>query len=106
MGTKRPNNQRFSHIGTTLEKTMKPFRNRYGKGEFREIWVYWPEAVGAEIAKNAKPLSFRDGCLIVSVANSSWIQHLQYLKEDIRERLNQAHGTAIVQDIRFRIGVL
>lgn len=106
MKTKRPNSRQFSHLGATLEKTLKPFRDRYGKGEFREIWIYWPDAVGAEIAKHAKPLSFRDGALIVSVANSSWMQHLQYLKEEIRERLNLAHGTEIVKDIRFKIGVL
>lgn len=106
MKTKRAGNSHFSHIGSTLEKTLEPFRDRYGKGEFRELWTYWPDAVGAAIAEHAKPLSFRDGCLIVSVANSTWMQHLQFLKEEIRERLNQAHGTAIVEDIRFKIGVV
>ncbi|MDL2286481.1 DUF721 domain-containing protein [Desulfococcaceae bacterium OttesenSCG-928-F15] len=106
MKAKRPNNRQFSPLGPALEKTLKPFRDRYGKGEFRELWMAWPEAVGPEIAKNTKPLSFRDGCLLVSVANSSWMQHLQYHKEVIRERMNSAHGTKIIQDIRFKIGAL
>lgn len=106
MTKKRPQNKRLSHISAALDIAMEPFRNRYGKGDFQAIWHYWEGAVGSEIAKNAKPISFRDGCLLVAVASSVWMQHLQFLKPEIKERINTAYGSPLVQDIRLRIGVL
>ncbi|MCW7752737.1 DUF721 domain-containing protein [Desulfobotulus sp. H1] len=97
-------NKRFSHISTALTKTLEPFHSRYGKGDFRAIWASWESTVGPEITKNAKPVSFRDGCLLVSVTSSVWMQHLQFLKADIADRLNASYGSKIVHDIRLRIG--
>lgn len=104
MASQRPQNKRFTHISTALDQTLEPFRSRYGKGDFREIWRCWETTVGPEIAKNAKPVSFRNGCLTVSVTHSAWMQHLQYLKNDMMERINLTLGSPLIQDIRLRIG--
>ncbi|TWI71793.1 uncharacterized protein DUF721 [Desulfobotulus alkaliphilus] len=104
MINQRPKNKRFTHISTALNTTLEPFRSRYSRGNFQEIWASWEAAVGPEIAKNAKPTAFRDGCLLVSVSCSVWMQHLQFLKSDITERINTTYGSPIIRDIRLRMG--
>jgi len=49
----------------------------------------WPEAVGAEIARNAWPARFtRDGTLIVHARDSVWAFELTQRAAEIRERLS------------------
>ena len=104
MKKKRPNNKRFSHIGSALDDTLRPFRARFQDSSLDDIWAKWETAVGKDIARNAKPGVYRDQILVVFVTSSPWLQHLQFLKADILTRLNRAIGSDRVKDIRFRIG--
>lgn len=69
-----------------------------------DIWSFWNDEVGEGIARRAQPARFRNGILFVSVATHSWMQELQFLKEDIRGRLNARLGAALVRDIFFISG--
>jgi hypothetical protein len=70
------------------------------------LWAYWEEEVGASIARRARPARFRNGILFVNVTTHAWLQELQFMKEDIRERLNRRVGAALVRDIFFASGTL
>jgi predicted nucleic acid-binding Zn ribbon protein len=68
------------------------------------IWRVWDRAVGAEIARNARPAAIKGPLLLVHVTSSTWLHHLQYRKGDLLAQLNDALGQAVVSDIKFKIG--
>ena len=72
----------------------------------RAVWDFWDRVVGESLASNAQPAAFKQQILVVHVSSSVWLQELHFQKNDLIERLNQAAGTKVVEDIRFKIGPL
>jgi hypothetical protein len=70
------------------------------------IWTFWDDEVGPTIARRAQPARFRNGILFVTVATHSWMQELQFVKDELRERLNQRLGSDLVRDIFFHTGTV
>src|SRR5262245_22866324 len=70
------------------------------------VWVFWDEVVGAAVAARAQPASFRDGVLSVRVGGAAWMQELQFMKEEVRERLNARLGAELIRDIYFVSGTI
>jgi len=91
------------HIGGIIGKVMETYRRR-PESELTQIWELWNSAVGEVVAGHAQPEAFRGKLLLVNVTSSTWIHHLQFVKQDISEKVNQAFGKTLVDDIRFRIG--
>jgi predicted nucleic acid-binding Zn ribbon protein len=50
----------------------------------------WDEAVGPTIARNARPISFEGGALIVEAESAQWAETLMRREADVRARL-RAH---------------
>ena len=68
------------------------------------IWKVWDEVVGPAISKNARPLWVKNGKLKVTVSDPIWLQELQFVEKDIREKLNGKLGRKAVDKIEFRVG--
>jgi predicted nucleic acid-binding Zn ribbon protein len=68
------------------------------------IWKIWEEIVGPAIACNAQPSWIKEGRLRVKVSSSIWLQELNFVAEDIREKLNRKLGRRAVERIEFRLG--
>jgi hypothetical protein len=60
--------------------------------------------VGEAVAAHAQPESIQQGRLLVTVSDPSWNHQLQFLKDDIKKKLNSLLGRAVVTELRFRIG--
>jgi predicted nucleic acid-binding Zn ribbon protein len=63
------------------------------------LWAEWDEVVGPTLARHARPERLRRGVLFVAVDSPEWMQELQFLKHDLRERLNARLGRAVVRDL-------
>jgi hypothetical protein len=72
----------------------------------RSVWTFWDRVVGETLARNAQPAAFKQRILIVHVSSSVWLQELHFRKTEMIERLNQAAGIRVVEDIRFKLGPL
>ena len=70
------------------------------------LWTFWDEEVGPAVAARAEPAAFRDGVLSVRVAGAAWMQELQFMKEELRQRLNQRLGGEPIRDIYFVSGAV
>ncbi len=68
------------------------------------VWTFWAETVGPAVAARAEPASFRDGVLSVRVAGAAWMQELQFMQTELRERLNARLGAPLIRDIYFVSG--
>ena len=64
----------------------------------------WPQAVGKRIAAHTRPVAFEDGCLIVEVEDSVWLQHLRTMRRQIMPRLQAIAGKETVKALDFRPG--
>jgi len=70
----------------------------------RRLIDAWNRAVGPQIAAKAQPDRLREDVLYVRVSTSVWMHELQFMKQDIIEKLNGTLGAAAVSQIRFFIG--
>ncbi len=93
----------LERIGGIASRVLKNYR-RESAGELAGIWDVWESIVGGSVADNTRPAAFKGKLLIVHVSGSVWTHHLQFLKKDIINRINQALGKNLVDDIKFRIG--
>ena len=74
-----------------LADTVRHELGRYpAQAEIGRIADAWPEAVGAQIARNAWPARFgRDGTLHVNTSSSAWAFELAQLESEIRKKLGE-----------------
>jgi hypothetical protein len=66
----------------------------------------WREIVGEPIAAQTQPYAIRNRILFVHVSHSVWIQQLQFFKPALLEKINQFLGEPLLQEIRFKLGVI
>ena len=69
-----------------------------------ELWTAWDDVVGAAIARHAQPTRMRRGVLVVAVDGPEWMHELHYLKQDLRDRLNDRLGRRVVRDVYLVLG--
>jgi len=83
-----------------------------GKKKFKkriedcQIFEYWDICVGEKISQHTEPEAFAKGVLKVIVSDHGWLQQLQFLKEEIKIRLNDKLNKKSVENIYFKIGTL
>jgi hypothetical protein len=94
----RPNS-----IGEVLERIFQRIDPPDRRGIYR-IWSFWADEVGEAIAARAQPAGYHGGILSVRVSSHTWMQELQFMKEDIRQRLNARLGREQIRDIYFVAG--
>ena len=96
---------KFEHIGNILADVLKSYR-RESDADLVQVWQVWDQIVGDVIAQNARPAAFKGKILLVHVSSSTWIHQLQFLKNEMIEKLNKAQGKALIDDLKFKIGPL
>lgn len=69
-------------------------------------WEIWPDVVGADVARGARPTKFRDGKLVVTVYHPALMQDLHFVKEHLRGELNRGIGKDLIRRIHFVRGTL
>jgi len=104
--SKRPKNTEAVPLGHVIESVLQKQRRRHALGGLSQVWPVWEEAVGSAIAENARPAAFKGRILLVHVGSSPWMHHLQYLKQEMIEKVNRALGESVVADMKFKIGPL
>ena len=94
---------KFVHIGSIIDDVLKTYR-RDSDGELIRVWHVWDGIVGEVISMNAKPAAFKGRILLVYVTSSTWVHQLQFLKEEMIAKLNEALGKSLIDDLKFKIG--
>jgi predicted nucleic acid-binding Zn ribbon protein len=64
-----------------------------------KVWTFWDDEVGEAIAARAQPVALRAGVLTVAVSSHTWMQELQFLRDDIIRRLNTRLGETLITDL-------
>jgi len=69
--------------------------------DLHSIFPRWKELVGEEMNEYAQPLKIDKGVLWLEVANSAWLQQLQYEKLDLLDTLNSCFRLSRLKDIKM-----
>lgn len=70
------------------------------------VFDYWDACVGENIASHTEPEAFTKGVLKIRVSDHGRLQQLQFIKEEIKKRLNEKLGANLVENLYFKIGAL
>jgi predicted nucleic acid-binding Zn ribbon protein len=101
---RRKNHQtRLQSIGEILFSAFKR-RGMAAKLEENAVLKLWPKAVGEQIAAQTQPDNLRNGTLFVKTTSSVWVQQLHFMKDEIRQKLNELSGKDAIKEIRFSVG--
>ena len=99
----RKRKTKFVHIGSIIDDVIKSYR-RESDTELIQVWNVWDGVVGEVLAQNARPAAFKGRVLLVHVSSSTWIHQLQFLKEEMIDKLNTALGKVLIEELKFKIG--
>jgi hypothetical protein len=93
----------IERLAEVLEKSLKRIDPSGRLAEY-SVWPVWNDIVGDIIARNAQPEKIRHGTLFVKVSSHVWMQQLQYMKDQISDKLNQKLAGEVVKNIFFYVG--
>jgi predicted nucleic acid-binding Zn ribbon protein len=68
-----------------------------------KLWRKWAEVVGPTINEQTSPVGFDKGVLYIWVRNSSWMQHLTFVAQPLREKINTFAGRNWIRRIQFTL---
>ena len=68
------------------------------------LWDAWHKAVGKTISAQTRVDRLDHDTLLVKVSSSAWMHQLQFVKNEIMEKLNEILGKESVRNIFFSIG--
>jgi predicted nucleic acid-binding Zn ribbon protein len=63
----------------------------------------WEAAVGSSVAAVARPVSERDGEVVIGCSDSIWAQELDLMQSQLLERLRERLGEQAPTRLRFRV---
>lgn len=71
-------------------------------GRARHLAAVWEDAVGAQIAQNARPLIVEGDALVLTVTSARWAHELEARAPALCARLTERLGDGIVTRLVFR----
>lgn len=90
---------------TPISDLLKDFlQEAMPKNISEEIRVFgaWPQAVGAEVSRQAQPKAFKNGILFVETRHPIWTTELTAKRHLIQRKINASLGKEVVKEIHFR----
>ncbi len=100
---KKSRNAQPLHIKDIIPQVLTHCR-RSTDVDLMKVWDIWERAVGAAISENARPAAFKGRILLIHVSNSMWLHQLQFLKDELVDKLNDALGAPMVGELKLKIG--
>jgi hypothetical protein len=91
------------HIGALLQRWIR--KNKLGDDLLRHtLRLRWPEVVGKRLAARTRPETLYRGRLKVVVANSSWLNELTFMRQEIISRITEVMGRPVVRELDLKLG--
>jgi len=76
-----------------------------GSARIVRVVECWKDAVGPEVARHCRPISFREADVLEAEVDSSvWCQQLKLRAPQLLAALRNALGDDAPRDLRFRVG--
>jgi len=102
---RRKKQTEFQHVGEILQKALKK-RKLHLRVEDHHLSDAWQKAVGSIISTHTRVHNLRGDTLFVKVSTSTWMQQLQFMKQEIIDKVNAVLENETIQNIYFSIGTI
>ena len=89
-------------LGPTLDRVARRFGAPTATA-LSGLFQRWDELVGASIAAHARPVSLREGQLLVEVDANAWATQLRFMTKDLVARCCDELGDGAVREIQIRV---
>jgi predicted nucleic acid-binding Zn ribbon protein len=99
----RQRSDRPSRLGDVLRAALERIPTAQRLAD-HAVWTHWESVVGPTLARHARPERLQRGVLVVAVDGATWMQELQFLKRELRDRLNTRLGRTVVREIFLVLG--
>jgi len=87
--------QNIAQILEALKRTTKLGAHL----DHAQIWEYWNELAGPELAPRSHPMKVKKGVLTVAVAGPVWMHKFSYDKAGILVKINRLLSKESIEDI-------
>jgi len=105
MEKKKSEKSQVLPIGRILPDVLDKCRQEKA-ADLTVVGEIWRTVVEAAVTENTQPAAFKGQLLLVHVSSSVWLHQLQFVKQDLIDKVNAAAGRHLVADITFKIGPL
>jgi hypothetical protein len=95
--------KKIDKLSVTLGKMLKARGLESRLSEYR-VLGQWEKAVGAVIARHARPQSVRGKKLTLVVDSPAWMQQLSLLKPELLEKMSKKLGKDVIREIALKLG--
>lgn len=85
------------------EALRAALRQAAPKTPLAAVQAVWAEVVGERVATSARPVSERDGAVIVACSDPVWAQELDLMQEQLQKGLRERLGEDAPRSLRFRV---
>lgn len=66
-----------------------------------KLWRSWSDYVGESISAVTEPVSYQRGCLYIFVKHSTWLHHLNFMKDTLKTAINDKLEIQYVYEIKL-----
>jgi predicted nucleic acid-binding Zn ribbon protein len=67
-----------------------------------QVFAKWPHLVGAEVAQHAKPVTLREGELVVQAESTAWATQLRLLQRQLLQQIAKGVGPNVVKRLKVQ----
>jgi predicted nucleic acid-binding Zn ribbon protein len=103
MRRRRATPTKVESLGNVLQEVLAKQKIHVSSGN-RYLIDIWKKSVGPQIADQTRPDRLQNGTLYVKVSNSVWMHQLQFIKQDIIDKLNKSQKLENIDSVRFFLG--
>lgn len=68
-----------------------------------DVFQRWSDLVGETVGANCRPVSLRDGTLVVAVVDPAWATQLTFLERTLLDQLDEHLGAGAITSIDVRV---
>ena len=90
-----------------ISAILKPLLKRYGLETQMQIFTLidrWEDFVGYQVASHSLPYHLKFRKLYLFVDSPAWMNQLNYLKEELKNKINKEVGELWIQEIIMKVG--
>lgn len=105
-GNWRPLSQPGGNEPRPIGESLDRYAARTGgsRSVLSTVFGRWADVVGPDVAAHARPVSVKEGVLVVVVDDPTWASQLRWLGADLLARLAEAAGEPVADRLEVRVG--
>ena len=74
--------------------------------KFNYIKSNWDKIIGDNLSLKTSPNFIKNGIIYITVANSAWLQELNFLRFKLIKNINEFISEEFIENAKFKVGII